>query len=113
MLSTSIPAELSPSPRVLLGPGPSLVHPRVLRAMATPLLGYLDPEFIRLMDETQALRPHAYQTENALPLPVSGTGMAGMEAVLATLLEPGDRLLVCQAGFFGARVEEVALRHGA
>ena len=104
--------ELSPSPRLLLGPGPSSVHPRVLRAMSTPLLGYLDPEFLKLMDETQDLLRYTYQTENTLTLPVSGTGMAGMEAVLSNLLEPGDKLLVCSAGFFGNRLEEVARRHG-
>jgi len=106
-------ADLNPSPRLLLGPGPSAVHPRVLRAMSTPLLGYTDPEFWKLMDETQELLRHAFQTANALTLPVSGTGMAGMEAVLSNLLEPGDPLLVCTAGFFGNRLEEVALRHGA
>ncbi len=105
--------DLNPSPRLLLGPGPSAVHPRVLRAMSTPLLGYTDPEFWKLMDETQELLRQAFQTQNALTLPVSGTGMAGMEAVLANLLEPGDKLLVCTAGFFGNRLEEVALRHGA
>lgn len=104
--------ELNPSPRLLLGPGPSSVHPRVLRAMSTPLLGYLDPEFLKLMDETQDLLRYTYQTENTLTLPVSGTGMAGMEAVLSNLLEPGDKLLVCSAGFFGNRLEEVARRHG-
>lgn len=105
-------AELSPSPRLLLGPGPSSVHPRVLRAMATPLLGYLDPEFLQLLDETQALLRDTFQTENAWTLPVSGTGMAGMETLLANLLAPGERLLVCAAGFFGNRLEEVARRHG-
>jgi alanine-glyoxylate transaminase/serine-glyoxylate transaminase/serine-pyruvate transaminase len=105
--------ELNPSPRLLLGPGPSSVHPRVLRAMATPLLGYLDPEFLELLDETQDLLRHTFQTGNELTLPVSGTGMAGMEALLSNLLEPGDKLLVCAAGFFGERLAEVALRHGA
>ena len=71
-------SELNPSPRLLLGPGPSMVHPRVLRAMATPLLGYMDPEFLLMMDETQALLRHVFQTQNTLTLPVSGTGMAGM-----------------------------------
>ncbi|MEP7358366.1 MAG: alanine--glyoxylate aminotransferase family protein [Anaerolineales bacterium] len=111
-MPSDIPAELSPSPRLLLGPGPSMVHPRVLRAMATPLLGYMDPEFLVLMDETQALLRHVFQTENTLTLPVSGTGMAGMESLLANLLEPGERLLVFAAGFFGQRLQEVALRHG-
>ena len=83
-------SELNPSPRLLLGPGPSMVHPRVLRAMATPLLGYMDPEFLVMMDETQTLLRHVFQTQNTLTLPVSGTGMAGMESLLANLLEPGD-----------------------
>jgi alanine-glyoxylate transaminase/serine-glyoxylate transaminase/serine-pyruvate transaminase len=104
--------ELNPSPRLLLGPGPSSVHPRVLRAMATPLLGYLDPEFLKLLDETRDLLRYVFQTNNEWTLPVSGTGMAGMETVLANLLEPGETLLVCAAGFFGNRLEEVARRHG-
>ena len=106
-------SELDPSPRLLLGPGPSSAHPRVLRAMSTPLLGYLDPEFLKMLDETQDLLRYVFQTGNELTLPVSGTGMAGMEAVLSNLLEPGERALVCAAGFFGDRLEEVALRHGA
>jgi alanine-glyoxylate transaminase/serine-glyoxylate transaminase/serine-pyruvate transaminase len=89
-----------------------MVHPRVLRAMSTPLLGYLDPEFLKILDETQALLRHVFQTENAWTLPVSGTGMAGMETLLANLLAPGDRLLVAAAGFFGNRLDEVARRHG-
>src|SRR2546428_4825182 len=88
-------SELVPSPRILLGPGPSSVHPRVLRAMSTPLLGYLDPEFITMLGETQDLLRQVFQTQNTLTLPVSGTGMAGMETLLANLLEPGDRMLVC------------------
>src|SRR3970040_1193394 len=106
-------SELDPSPRLLLGPGPSSAHPRVLRAMSTPLLGYLDPEFLKMLDETQDLLRYVFQTSNELTLPVSGTGMAGMETVLSNLLETGERALVCAAGFFGDRLEEVALRHGA
>ena len=64
--------DLNPSPRLLLGPGPSAVHPRVLRAMATPLIGYLDPEWLALMDEEQKLLRQGFQTKNALPLPLSG-----------------------------------------
>src|SRR5690349_24677964 len=104
MATDVLPAELNPSPRLLLGPGPSAVHPRVLRAMSTPLLGYMDPEFLKLMDEALGLLRHTFQTQNTLTLPVSGTGMAGMETVLANLLEPGDKLLVCAAGFFGNRI---------
>jgi alanine-glyoxylate transaminase/serine-glyoxylate transaminase/serine-pyruvate transaminase len=105
-------APLAPAPRLLLGPGPSSAHPRVLEAMATPLLGYLDPEFLKILDETQALLRYAFQTDNEWTLAVSGTGMAGMEALLANLLEPGERLLVCAAGYFGNRLAEVAQRHG-
>jgi alanine-glyoxylate transaminase/serine-glyoxylate transaminase/serine-pyruvate transaminase len=108
-----IPAELNPSPRLLLGPGPSGVHPRVLRAMSTPLLGYVDPEFIVMLGETTSMLRQVFQTKNELTLPVSGTGMAGMETVLANLLEPGDAMLVCVAGFFGNRLQEVAERLGA
>src|SRR5258706_4221120 len=87
-------SELNPSPRLLLGPGPSMVHPRVLRAMATPLLGYMDPEFMVMMDETQSLLRHVFQTQNTLTLPVSGTGMAGVERLLAELLVAGEPVLV-------------------
>jgi alanine-glyoxylate transaminase / serine-glyoxylate transaminase / serine-pyruvate transaminase len=107
------PAPLNPSPRVLLGPGPGDVHPRVLRAMATPLVGYLDPEFLRLMDETQGLLRQVCQTRNPLTFPVSATGMAGMETCFANLVEPGDRVLVCVNGFFGLRMVDVAGRCGA
>jgi len=80
-MNQTIP-ELSPSPRILLGPGPSSVHPRVLRAMSTPLLGYLDPEFVVMLGETTDLLRQVFQNQNTLTLPVSGTGMAGMETVL-------------------------------
>jgi alanine-glyoxylate transaminase/serine-glyoxylate transaminase/serine-pyruvate transaminase len=81
--------------------------------MTTPMLGYLDPAFLRLLDETQDLLRHVYETENEMTLALTGSGMAGMEAILANLLEPGDRLLVAAAGFFGQRIAEVARRHGA
>src|SRR5262249_48225508 len=109
----SEPGQLNPSPRVLLGPGPSDVHPRVLTAMTTPVLGYLDPEFLTILDETQELLRGIYQTRNRLTFPVSAAGMAGMETVLVNLLEPGDRMVVCVNGFFGQRLVEVAGRAGA
>src|SRR3954453_22255392 len=96
-----------------MGPGPSDVHPRVLAALGMPLLGHLDPEFVALMDETQNLLRHAFQTENRLTLAVSGTGSAGMEAVVVNLIEPGDAMLVCVNGVFGARMADVAERAGA
>ncbi len=101
------------SRRVLLGPGPSDVHPRVLTAMATPLVGHLDPEFLALMDETQAMLRAAFRTADQFTFPVSATGMAGMETCFVNLVEPGDPVLVCVAGFFGQRMAEVAGRAGA
>jgi alanine-glyoxylate transaminase/serine-glyoxylate transaminase/serine-pyruvate transaminase len=106
-------SELDPPPRLLLGPGPSPVHPRVMRAMAAPVLGHLDPELLRLLDDTRALLRHAFQTGNETTLAVSGTGMAGMEAVLGALVEPGEKVLVFSAGFFGDRIAELAARTGA
>jgi len=104
--------ELNPPARLLLGPGPSPVHPRVMRAMAAPLLGHLDPALIRMLDETRGLLQQVFRTSNELALAVSGTGMAGMESVLGSLLEAGDRLVVCAAGFFGQRLAELAGRMG-
>src|SRR5437868_3254431 len=104
---------LNPGPRLLLGPGPGDVHPRVLQAIATPLVGHLDPYFLKIMAETQDLLRRALRTANPLTFPVSATGMGGMEACLVNLLEPGDRLLVCAAGFFGNRLVEVGGRAGA
>src|SRR5947199_6143209 len=83
--------QLNPSPRVLLGPGPSDVHPRVLTAMATPLLGHLDPEFLGYMNETQEMLRQVFRTQNRLTFPVSGTGSAGMETCVLNLVEPGDK----------------------
>lgn len=106
-------AELNPSPRILLGPGPSDVPPRVLRAMATPLVGHLDPEFLGIMNETQTLLRYVFQTQNALTFAVSGTGSAGMETCVVNLIEPGDRMVVCVNGVFGQRMVDVAQRAGA
>ncbi len=107
------PAALRISNRVLLGPGPSEVPPRVLEAMGKPLLGHLDPDFVAIMDETQALLRYVFQTKNPLTLAISGTGSAGMETVVVNLIEPGDKMLVCINGVFGARMKDVAERAGA
>jgi alanine-glyoxylate transaminase/serine-glyoxylate transaminase/serine-pyruvate transaminase len=109
----SIPGQLNPSPRLLMGPGPCDVHPRVLSAMTTPLLGHLDPQFLAIMSETQELLRQVFQTTNPLTIPISGTGTAGMETCLVNLLEPGDRALICTAGYFGNRMVEIAQRVGA
>ncbi len=109
----SLPGQLNPPTRLLLGPGPSDAHPRVLSVMATPLLGHLDPAFLEIMLETQQMLRQAYQTKNPLTFPVSATGMAGMETCVVNLIEPGDRMVVCSIGFFGQRLIEVAGRTGA
>jgi len=99
--------------RILLGPGPSMVPPRVLRAMAHPLIGHLDPRFIELMNEVQSLLRYVLQTENELTIPISGTGSAGMEAALCNFLEPGDTMLIGVNGYFGERLCDMAGRYGA
>lgn len=105
--------ELTPPQRTLMGPGPSDVHPRVLRSMATPLLGHLDPDFVDVMDEVQELLRYVFRTENRWTIPVSGTGSAAMEAAIANLVEPGDTLLAPTNGYFGGRMAEMARRAGA
>ena len=80
--------ELNPSRRLLMGPGPSDAHPRVLRAMSTPLLGHLDPEFLALMEESKTLLRSVFGTQNELTIPVSATGSAGMEAAFVNVVEP-------------------------
>jgi alanine-glyoxylate transaminase/serine-glyoxylate transaminase/serine-pyruvate transaminase len=99
--------------RLLLGPGPSNPHPRVLAALSQPLLGHLDPAFLALLDEAQARLRTLFGTANPLTLPLSATGSGGMEACLANLLEPGERAVIGVAGVFGERMCEVARRIGA
>jgi alanine-glyoxylate transaminase/serine-glyoxylate transaminase/serine-pyruvate transaminase len=105
-------ATLNPPSRLLLGPGPSVCHPRVLRALCAPTLGHLDPAFLALMDDIQKLLRAVWNTQNTLTFAVSGTGSAGMEACLANALEPGERVVVAQHGVFGARMAEIATRLG-
>lgn len=109
----AIAGQLNPPYRVLLGPGPSDVHPRVLSAMATPLVGHLDPAFLTIMNETQDMLRQAFHTQNLLTFPVSATGMAGMETCVFNLIEPGDKMVACVKGFFGQRIVQVAGRAGA
>jgi alanine-glyoxylate transaminase/serine-glyoxylate transaminase/serine-pyruvate transaminase len=104
---------LDPPARLLLGPGPSTVSPRVLRAMSIPLVGHLDPAFLHIMDETKRLLQFVFQTRNELTIPISGTGSAGMEACLVNLLEPGDEAVVCINGVFGTRMADIVERCGA
>lgn len=105
--------ELNPPPRILLGPGPSNVDPRVYRAMLAPVLGHLDPDFLQIMDDVQVLLRRLFQTSNRLTFPVSATGSAGMETAMCNCLEPGDTAIITDAGYFGARLVEMARRTGA
>lgn len=104
--------ELNMPPRLLLGPGPSTVDPRVLRAMATPLVGHLDPAFLQLMNRIKELLQYTFQTENTLTIPVSGTGSASMESAIANMVEPDDSVLICSNGYFGGRLADMAERYG-
>ncbi len=103
--------QLEDNAPLLLGPGPSNVPPRVLQAMASPMMGHLDPVFLETMDRIQTLLQYTFQAENSFVLPVSGTGSAAMEAALSNMIEPGDPVLVCVAGFFGERIEDMSRRY--
>ena len=107
-----IPSSVSPPTRVLLGPGPSDVDPRVLVALARPTIGHLDPAFIAVMEQVRHMLQAVFGTANALTIPMSGTGSAGMEAAMINLVEPGDRVLVGVHGVFGGRLCDVARRAG-
>ena len=100
-------------PRILLGPGPSMVSPRALRAMMQNMIGYLDRDYIPVLDEIAENLKALFQTGDAATMAISGTGSAGMEAGLASLIEPGDPVAVCICGFFGERMAEMARRFGA
>jgi alanine-glyoxylate transaminase / serine-glyoxylate transaminase / serine-pyruvate transaminase len=104
--------NLAPPPRLLLGPGPSMVHPRVLRALSTPLLGHLDPAFLTVMNDIQTLLRHVFQTSNRFTIAISGTGSAGMEASIVNLVEPGDAVVVGINGVFGTRLASIVERCG-
>ncbi|RMH18151.1 MAG: alanine--glyoxylate aminotransferase family protein [Acidobacteria bacterium] len=108
-----LPPPLDPPARILLGPGPSNVSPRVLAALAKPTLGHLDPAYLEIMDRISAMLRRIFRTENRLTLPVSGTGTAGMEAAVVNLIEPGERMIVGVIGYFGDRMLEIARRAGA
>ena len=115
MTASELPRSEVPvvPPRILLGPGPSTAHPRVLQAMMTPMIGYLDPDFIKILDEVSELLRRVFETEDGLTLSVSGTGSAGMEVGINSLLEPGDTVIMCVCGFFGQRMMDMAERIGA
>jgi alanine-glyoxylate transaminase / serine-glyoxylate transaminase / serine-pyruvate transaminase len=111
-MMTSAP-QTNPVERILMGPGPSTVSHRVLRALGAPTLGHLDPQYVAIMDETCEMLRQVFRTKNALTFPVSGTGMAGMECIASNLIEPGDEAIVCVNGVFGGRMKDVMERCGA
>jgi alanine-glyoxylate transaminase/serine-glyoxylate transaminase/serine-pyruvate transaminase len=100
-------------PRVLMGPGPSDVDPRVLEALSRPTIGHLDPVFLEILYDVRSLLKYVFQAENELTIAISGTGSAGMETCVVNLIEPGDPMLVCVNGVFGKRMADVAQRCGA
>jgi len=106
-------AVFPPTPRILMGPGPSGAHPRVLRAMTEPLLGHLDPDFLRIMDDCREKLRAVFRTRNKVTLATPGTGTSGMEAAVMNLLQPGDHAVVGVAGYFGDRIAQMAERAGA
>jgi alanine-glyoxylate transaminase/serine-glyoxylate transaminase/serine-pyruvate transaminase len=104
--------SFNPPVRTLMGPGPSDVHPRILTAMARPTIGHLDPAFVAMMEEIKGLLQYAFQTSNALTIPISAPASAGMEACFVNLVEPGEKVVVCINGVFGARMKENIERAG-
>lgn len=109
MLKTSF----IPPVRTLMGPGPSDVHPRILSALARPTIGHLDPMFVAMMDDMKQLLQYAFKTQNQLTIPVSAPGSAGMETCFVNLVEPEDKVIICQNGVFGGRMKENVERIGA
>ncbi len=102
-----------PPQRLLLGPGPSTVHPRVLQAMTLPVVGHMDPQFFRVMDDVCEVLRHIFHTSNFMTLPLSSTGTGAIEAACVNVLEPGDTIVVCRNGYFGHRMADIARRCGA
>ena len=112
-MTSSYLGELQPGSRLLLGPGPSSVHPRVLQAMTLPVVGHLDPDFFQVMNDIGDMLREVYRTANVMTMPVSATGTGAMETACANILEPGDTIVVCRNGYFGIRLGNIAERCGA
>ncbi len=107
-----MPVSYHPPVRTLMGPGPSDVHPRILEALSRPTIGHLDPSFVGMMSEVKTLLQYTFQTDNELTIPVSAPGSAGMETCFVNLVEPGEKVIVCQNGVFGGRMKENVERVG-
>ncbi len=111
-MTAPLKPEIDIKSRILLGPGPSMTHPRVISALTLPTIGHLDPQLLSLYAEEQQLLRDAFQTRNEWTFALSGTGTSGMEAALVNLIEPGDEVLVAVHGYFGERLAEIAGRAG-
>lgn len=111
--SSAVAPPLNPPVRILMGPGPSDIHPRVLEALGRGTVGHLDPYYLEIMNDMQRMLQTLFRTKNAMTLAISGTGSAGMEATVVNLIEPGDSMVVCVNGVFGGRMVDVAERAGA
>ena len=107
------PSVFLPPQRVLMGPGPSDTHPRVLQALGKGTVGHLDPYYLEIMNGLQEMLRRLFRTKNPMTMAISGTGSAGMEAAVVNLIEPGDSMIVCVNGVFGGRMVDVAERAGA
>ncbi|WP_341206374.1 aminotransferase class V-fold PLP-dependent enzyme, partial [uncultured Psychrosphaera sp.] len=105
-------SSFNPPRRTLMGPGPSDISPQVLQALSKPTIGHLDPLFVNMMDEVKSLLQYAFQTKNEITMAVSAPGSAGMETCFVNLVEPGDKVIVCINGVFGARMKENVERVG-
>ena len=112
-MTSSYMNELQPPQKVLLGPGPSTVHPRVLQALSLPVMGHLDPTFFQVMDDVCEMLRMVFHTTNFMTVPISSTGTGAMETACANIIEPGDLMLVCRNGYFGIRLADIAERCGA
>jgi alanine-glyoxylate transaminase/serine-glyoxylate transaminase/serine-pyruvate transaminase len=110
---TEIPPPVAPTPRLLCGPGPANVDPRVAEAMTRPLLGHTDPDFLPVLEQVAAMLEAVFGRRGGLTLALQATGTAGMEAGIQALVEPGETVIVGVAGYFGQRIVEIARRHGA
>lgn len=112
-MNDTLPPPLNPPVRLLLGPGPSEIHPRVLRALSANTVGHLDPYYLALMNDLQGMLKSLFRTQNTMTMAISATGSAGMESTVVNLIEPGDSMIVCVNGVFGERMVDVAGRAGA
>ena len=112
-MTSSYMNELQPPQKVLLGPGPRTVHPRVLQALSLPVMGHLDPTFFQVMDDVCEMLRMVFHTTNFMTVPISSTGTGAMETACANIIEPGDSMLVCRNGYFGIRLADIAERCGA